>query len=247
MEALAGLLSFVWLLLILGLIITFVPSVRLVIARRILAPYHLPLRRVRWTLGLVAVALFITIGIIAPAEKHSASSGWANPGASRAARETPAPEESGEPPTISELCQQQVLDARLALCVAVDHAFQDARPGKDAIVLANQFSVGKKAGGRAIEHEWASYQKGDWHDSDCHNLSLAHWRQDEGYWGDTINLPDGTIDKVVHEGDLNRQMDAALALGNAVSADQLGSYSNGQWSNFDALAEFEKRNPGSCH
>jgi len=41
-------------------------------------------------------------------------------------------------------------------------------------------------------------------------------------------------------------MDAAKALEH-VSPDQLGSYSNGQRSNFDALAEFEKRNPGSCH
>jgi hypothetical protein len=73
MEALVGLLSLVWLLLLIGLILTFVRPARLAIARGILAPYHLPLRRVRWTLGLAAMALFITIGIIARAENHSAA------------------------------------------------------------------------------------------------------------------------------------------------------------------------------
>jgi hypothetical protein len=130
----------------------------------------------------------------------------------------------------------------------VDH-LQDlvvaGRGHKDAIVLANQFSIGRNAGGYTIEQEWRSYQRRDWHDSECHALSTASWRLNEGYLADPINLPDGTILTVVHSGDQNRQMDAALALG--TSLDDLGTYSDGRWSKMDALAEFEKRNPGAAH
>jgi len=106
MEAPAGLFSFVWLLVILGLVLTYVPPARRAIARGILAPNHLPMRHARWGLGIAAVALIVLIGMIAPAEKQSAPPGSTSEG-SRVAQETPAPvaseSASGEPSSISKL------------------------------------------------------------------------------------------------------------------------------------------------
>jgi hypothetical protein len=98
---------------------------------------------------------------------------------------------------------QQILDARLALCAAAKDEYADVIAGKghkDAIILAGQFYVGEKAGGRAIGHEWFEYKDGRWHDSDCRRLSTARWAADEGYIGGPINLPDGAIRLVVNSG-----------------------------------------------
>jgi hypothetical protein len=87
--------------------------------------------------------------------------------------------------------QQKTLDARLAPCVAAANEYDDIVSGrgaseKDAIVLANQYSVGQRAGGQMIGHEWFAYKDGDWHDSDCYALSTAPWAANEGYGGDAI-------------------------------------------------------------
>jgi hypothetical protein len=98
---------------------------------------------------------------------------------------------------------QRTLDARLALCAAAADELETVRRGeshKDAIVLANQFFIGQKAGGQAIGHEWFAYKDSEWHDSDCRALSVASWAGPEGYAGDPIDLPDGAIAEVVNSG-----------------------------------------------
>ena len=115
-----------------------------------------------------------------------------------AASNTAADEKTGPVVTPSP---QQLLDARLALCVAAADEYETVLAGKghkDAIILAGQYSVGEKAGGRAIGHEWFSYQDGKWRDSDCKPMSVAAWAQGEGYYGDPIELPDGAIAIVVN-------------------------------------------------
>jgi hypothetical protein len=75
-EALVGsLLVLVWLILMVVWLVSFVGPARRAIARGILAPYHIPLRRFRWVLGLSAVAVFVAIGIVASEspEKQSPS------------------------------------------------------------------------------------------------------------------------------------------------------------------------------
>jgi hypothetical protein len=99
--------------------------------------------------------------------------------------------------------RQRELDAWLALCIAADHEYADVVNGrgaseKDAIILANQFSVGQRAGGQMIGHEWLAYKDGKWHDSDCYVLSSAPWALNEGYAGDPIRLPEGAIAVVVN-------------------------------------------------
>lgn len=105
-----------------------------------------------------------------------------------------------DPSESGALEQQQTLDARLALCVAAEDEYQDVVLGKshkDAIILANQSAVGERAGGDAIGREWGAYEAGEWHDSQCYDLSLAPWAKDEGYFGDPIHLADGAIKLVV--------------------------------------------------
>jgi hypothetical protein len=106
-----------------------------------------------------------------------------------------------DPSESGALEKQQTLDARLALCVAADDEYQDVLQGKshkDAVILANQYSVGERAGGRAIGREWGAYEDGEWRDSECSELSVAPWAHDEGYFGDPIHLPDGAIKLVVN-------------------------------------------------
>jgi hypothetical protein len=111
MEALAGLFAFASLIVTLSWALTFFGPTRRAIARGILAPYHIPLRRARWVLGLSAVAAFITFGVIAPPENQSSPSGSASTASTEASPttlETPAPkvwgsERPAEPPAISEL------------------------------------------------------------------------------------------------------------------------------------------------
>lgn len=94
MEALIGLLLvFAWLLFTLVWVMTFIGPARRAIARGILAPYHIPLRRFRWVLGLSAVAAFVATGIVASEspEKQSSPSASATTVASPVALVTPAP------------------------------------------------------------------------------------------------------------------------------------------------------------
>lgn len=96
--------------------------------------------------------------------------------------------------------EQRRLGARLALCAAVANELPSIRRGesvKDAIVLANQYNIGEKAGGATVGHEWFAYKDGEWHDRDCYALSVAKWALAEGYGGDPIHLPDGAIGQVI--------------------------------------------------
>jgi|GEM_PF-3846555 len=98
------------------------------------------------------------------------------------------------------LSERQIRDARLALCAAAADEYPDVLAGKghkDAITLANQYAVGERAGGRAIGHEWGSYENGAWKDGDCRALSVAQWAPSDGYAGDPIDLPRGAISVVV--------------------------------------------------
>ena len=94
MEALIGsLLVMVWLILMLLWVLTFIGRARRAIARGILAPYHIPLRRFRWGLGLSAVTVFVAIGIVASEspEKQPSASASATAAATPIALMTPAP------------------------------------------------------------------------------------------------------------------------------------------------------------
>lgn len=109
-----------------------------------------PLRMLWWFRWFAAMlGLFLFVGL----------SDYASPPAQ--SPESSAETEADSAP-IAQPTQQQILDARLALCLAVADELETVRlgkPHKDAIVLASQFSVGEKAGGRAIGHEWFAYQR----------------------------------------------------------------------------------------
>jgi hypothetical protein len=90
-EALTGLFGIGWLIVTLVWVLTFVGPSRRAIARGVLAPYHIPLRRARWVLGLSATAFFVAGVIVAPPEKQSAPSASATTAASPVALETQAP------------------------------------------------------------------------------------------------------------------------------------------------------------
>jgi hypothetical protein len=145
----------------------------------------------RWFAGALAFFMFVGLGDY--------------PQKSAREPQNAATQESSRsvPVLTAKQLEQQSLDARLALCVATDHEYQtvlEGKPHKDAIILANQFSVGERAGGRAIGREWFAYKDGEWHDSQCTELSIAPWTNAEGYIGDPIHLPDGAIAVVVNSG-----------------------------------------------
>jgi hypothetical protein len=77
LEALAGFLAFVWLILTLSWVLTFIGPARRAIARSILVPYHISLRRARWAVGLSAMMALVAFVIITPPEKQSSPSGSA--------------------------------------------------------------------------------------------------------------------------------------------------------------------------
>jgi hypothetical protein len=142
----------------------------------------------RWFTAMLGLFLFVGLSDYAsPPAPPTAGSGGAEANSAPVAAAT----------------EQQILDARLALCVATADELETVRlgkPHKDAIILANQFFVGEKAGGRAIGREWFAYKDGEWHDSDCRSLSTASWAIGQGYAGDPIDLPDGAIAEVVNSG-----------------------------------------------
>jgi Domain of unknown function (DUF4352) len=74
MDALAGLLSLHWFILTICWIATFIGPTRRMIARRILAPRHLPLRRARWVVGIGALVCFVAFAIMAPPDDNQVQS-----------------------------------------------------------------------------------------------------------------------------------------------------------------------------
>jgi hypothetical protein len=90
LQALTGLFGFAWFASTLILALTFVRTSRLAIARGILAPYHIPLRHARWTLGASSAIFFIAGLIIALPEKQSTPPVSSTIVASPAVAETPS-------------------------------------------------------------------------------------------------------------------------------------------------------------
>ncbi len=88
------LFSWIWLILTVTWTATFWAPSRLVIARAVLAPRHISLRRARWSLAVAATAVFVVIGSIGPKDKdeHAAASPGGAP--SKAAAEPSAAQTS---------------------------------------------------------------------------------------------------------------------------------------------------------
>lgn len=152
-----------------------------------------PLRMVWWFRWLTAMIAFWTFvgssDYLSP--PRDSTQGAAAVTASLGPSEYPIA--TGDPSIVSD---QHDLDARLAVCVAVNDEYADAlaaRKVKDTIILANQYSVGQKAGGQAIGRAIGDYFDGKWTDTDCIELSKAPWTVDQGYAGDPISLPAGAI------------------------------------------------------
>ena len=122
----------------------------------IAAGRNLTISQGRWMLAGIAMLSFLMM--IAPASRE-------------------AIEDAGRAPqAIHTPTEQQMLDARLALCLAASTEYRTVLAGgphKDAIVLANQYLVGEKAGGAAISREWSEYKDGRWRESDCAALSRS--------------------------------------------------------------------------
>lgn len=66
MEALSGLTAFAWLIITLLWLLTFVPPARRLMARTVLAPLRIPLRRARWALAISATSLFVFTAVVMP-------------------------------------------------------------------------------------------------------------------------------------------------------------------------------------
>src|ERR1700719_2344552 len=66
METLAELFALAWSILTVVWCLTFVRPTRRVMARAVLAPCHIPLRRARWSLAVLAITSFVTMGAFAP-------------------------------------------------------------------------------------------------------------------------------------------------------------------------------------
>jgi len=180
-ELLGEIFAVAWLVSSAAFVASFVPRLQ----TRMLAHGH-SLRSRRWSSAIVATILFFATIIAAPPPSSPEKA---------AGLKAAAPPSGGTPPP-KQLTQQQILDARLAVCVAVADEYNDAlasRAVKDTIVLANQYDVGKNAGGVAIGHEIGEYFNGRWRDADCNELSTAPWTMDQGYAGDAISLPVGAI------------------------------------------------------
>jgi hypothetical protein len=226
-ETLAGLLAFAWLIITLSLVLTFIGPARRAIARGILAPCHIPLRRARWVLGVSAGALFIAVGITAPPEKQSAPSGSATVTAPEPVVSPSAPAEETRPEQVNDkksdttvpeatspaqqpspaLTQEDVLNARFALCAAVNDEYSDVlarHKDKDASVLASQYAWRDERPDEntctkipMVKSQYLAYLRSEWTESDC--ATLYTWRKnDEKIWGgDPISLKAGEIKTVV--------------------------------------------------
>jgi hypothetical protein len=99
----------IWLILTVAWASTFWGPSRRTIARVILAPRHIPLRRARWSLAIAASAIFLVIGVISPKDKdeHAAASPAGAPSA--VAAEPSVAEMS--PTSIPQLTKQTLLAA----------------------------------------------------------------------------------------------------------------------------------------
>jgi len=96
--------------------------------------------------------------------------------------------------------EQRRLDDRLAYLrhSGKRAACDSARPASQGRYRARKSILGRREGGGAtIGHEWFAYKDGEWHDRDCHALSVAKWVLAEGYGGDLIHLPNGAIGQVI--------------------------------------------------
>ncbi len=99
MNVLAGVLTLAWLALTLLWLFTFIGPTRRTLARALLAPWRIPLRRARWGLTLSALTLFVLTGVVAPPtdlEKSAPSATATTPSAS--VSEGASPASSGTPP-----------------------------------------------------------------------------------------------------------------------------------------------------
>jgi hypothetical protein len=75
MQVLAGLFVWIWLLLTVAWAATFWTPSRRAIARAVLAPRHIPLRRAQWSLAIAAIAAFVLLAATVPKDqgKHTAA------------------------------------------------------------------------------------------------------------------------------------------------------------------------------
>jgi hypothetical protein len=128
LEALIGLLLvFTWLIFTIVWVMTFIGPARRAIARGILAPYRIPLRRFRWGLGLSAVAAFVAVGIVASEspEEQSLPSTSATTAASPVAPMTPASavSESASPePTPAPEAAEPAAPEQMSSIFTTEHA-----------------------------------------------------------------------------------------------------------------------------
>jgi hypothetical protein len=70
MQMLAGLFVWIWLLLTVVWAATFWTPSRRAIARAVLAPRHIPLRRAQWSLAIAATVAFLLVAATAPKDKE---------------------------------------------------------------------------------------------------------------------------------------------------------------------------------
>jgi hypothetical protein len=145
----------------------------------------------RHTLGVAAICLAVGLCVF------GACKGGSSDNASQPDDSAPQVTDVQPSPTA-----QQMLDARLALCVTADREYQDVKAGnqaqdKDPWALSSQFVVGERAGKIAIRQAWRDYVSSNWSDADCAGLSTAGWANAEGYAGDPLNVPSGAIGAVM--------------------------------------------------
>lgn len=145
----------------------------------------------RWFTATLAVLLFMGLGDYAERPSQTTPLPTATaPVASSADAEPRAPPLA--------LTTQQVRDARLVLCDAVEDEMDTVSRGehaKNALVLADQMRPGGRTVGLcAIRQEYDAYPAGQWRDADCTALYAAY--EFCGTYDDTPRRRDRTRSRV---------------------------------------------------